>query len=52
MHDPGAAAEVESELADVLQYLIRLADVLGVDLAAAVRAKMKVNETRFPASKG
>ena len=52
MHDPGAAAEVESELADVLQYLIRLADVLGVDLPAAVRAKMKVNETRFPASKG
>jgi NTP pyrophosphatase (non-canonical NTP hydrolase) len=52
MHDPGTAAEVESELADVLQYLIRLADVLGVDLAEAVRAKMKINETRFPASQG
>jgi NTP pyrophosphatase (non-canonical NTP hydrolase) len=48
MHDPGAAADVESELADVLQYLIRLADVLGIDLAEAVRAKMKTNETRFP----
>jgi len=32
----------------VLQYLIRLADVLGVDLAEAVRRKMRLNETRFP----
>jgi NTP pyrophosphatase (non-canonical NTP hydrolase) len=29
MDDPGIAADVESEPADVLQYLIRLADVLG-----------------------
>ncbi len=29
MEDPGIAADVESGLADVLQYLIRLADVLG-----------------------
>src|SRR5215831_2312840 len=48
MNDPSTAAGVESELADVLQYLIRLADVLGIDLAKAVRAKMKINETRFP----
>lgn len=46
--DPGTGAHVESELADVLQYLIRLADVLGVDPAEAVRRKMQVNETRFP----
>jgi NTP pyrophosphatase (non-canonical NTP hydrolase) len=48
MHDPGKAAEIESELADVLSYLIRLADVLGVDLAAAVRNKIQVNDERFP----
>jgi len=29
MDDPGIAADVGSELADVLRYLIRLADVLG-----------------------
>ena len=29
MDAPGIAADVESELADVLQYLIRLTDVLG-----------------------
>src|SRR6516225_9827121 len=50
MADPSAAADVESELADVLQYLIRLADVLGVDLAEAFRTKLQINETRFPPS--
>ena len=50
MQDPSTAAAVESELADVLQYLIRLADVLGVDLAEAVRKKVRLNETRFPPS--
>jgi NTP pyrophosphatase (non-canonical NTP hydrolase) len=48
MDDPEDAEAVESELADVLQYLIRLADVLGVDLADAVRRKAQINETRFP----
>ena len=48
MDDPETATAVESELADVLQYLIRLADVLGVDLAEAFRTKLQINETRFP----
>jgi NTP pyrophosphatase (non-canonical NTP hydrolase) len=48
MQDAAAAASVESELADVLQYLIRLADVLEVDLAEAVRKKVQLNERRFP----
>ena len=52
MADPSAAAAVESELADVLQYLIRLADVLGVDLAEAVRKKARINEARFPSAPG
>ena len=52
MDDPGTAEAVESELADVLQYLIRLADVLGVDLAEAVRRKARLNEARFPPAPG
>jgi hypothetical protein len=48
MQDATTAAAVESELADVLQYLIRLADVLEVDLAEAVRKKVRLNERRFP----
>jgi NTP pyrophosphatase (non-canonical NTP hydrolase) len=47
MQDATTAAAVESELADVLQYLIRLADVLEVDLAEAVRKKVQLNERRF-----
>ena len=41
--------EVEDELADVFIYLVRLADVLGVDLIAAAHAKIDRNELRFPA---
>jgi dCTP diphosphatase len=36
------------EMADVLLYLILLADVLGIDLAAATHAKMDDSERRFP----
>jgi dCTP diphosphatase len=36
------------ELADVLLYLIRLADVLGIDLADAARRKLADAERRFP----
>ncbi|MEV0649202.1 nucleotide pyrophosphohydrolase [Phytomonospora sp. NPDC050363] len=39
---------VAAEMADVLMYLTRLADVLGVDLEAATRAKMARNAGRFP----
>jgi len=37
------------ELADVLLYLVRLADVAGVDLGAEALAKLARNEARFPA---
>ncbi len=36
------------EMADVLLYLLRLADVVGVDLAEATRVKLVANEERFP----
>ncbi|MEV0589026.1 nucleotide pyrophosphohydrolase [Nonomuraea sp. NPDC050310] len=48
MDDPDAAARLRSELADVQIYLVRLADVLGVDLIEASHAKIDVNEGRFP----
>ena len=35
-------------MADVAIYLLRLADVLGVDIVAAVEAKLQVNEGRYP----
>ncbi|MCA1783865.1 MAG: nucleotide pyrophosphohydrolase [Intrasporangiaceae bacterium] len=43
------ADDVEDELADVAIYLLRLADVLGVDLAEVAQAKLERNRSRFPA---
>jgi NTP pyrophosphatase (non-canonical NTP hydrolase) len=39
---------VEQEMADVLLYLLRLADVLGVDLPQAARRKMALNARKYP----
>ena len=36
------------EMSDVLLYLLRLADVVGVDLAQAAVFKLRVNEELFP----
>ena len=47
--DDGLRERLGDELADVLLYLVRLADVAGVDLAAAASAKLERNEVRFPA---
>jgi len=35
-------------MADAAIYLLRLADVLGVDIALAVKEKIELNEGRFP----
>ena len=39
--------DVELEIADVAIYLIRLADVLGIDISEVVRKKLAINESRF-----
>jgi len=46
--DKAAAAE---EIADVLLYLVRIADKLGIDPAAAARDKMVKNEIKYPVEK-
>ncbi|GAB3914217.1 hypothetical protein GCM10029964_125130 [Kibdelosporangium lantanae] len=48
MRDPELAQNIRDELADVLLYLVQLADGLGVDLISAAHAKMDRNEHRFP----
>jgi len=47
----GVAArhEVALEIADVLLYLVRLADVLDVELIAAAREKIELNAHKYPA---
>ena len=48
MADPKKATAVREELADVLAYLLRLADVLSVDLHAAVWDKLSKNAENYP----
>lgn len=46
--DPARRLGVEEEMADVLLYLLRLADVMGVDLEAAMQAKIVKNAQKYP----
>lgn len=46
--EPSAQAEIADELADVLIYCLSFANAAGIDVAAAVRAKLARNEYRFP----
>jgi dCTP diphosphatase len=39
---------VAAEVADVLLYLIQLADAVGVDPLEAAQAKLKLNALRYP----
>lgn len=42
---------IELEIADVCIYLLRLCDVLDIDLSRVVRKKIQINESRFPATR-
>lgn len=39
---------VRQEIADVLIYLTRLADMLDIDLLAAAEAKIEINARKYP----
>jgi len=39
---------VAAEIGDVLLYLIQLSTALGIDPIAAARAKLKLNELKYP----
>ena len=47
---PAKVEAVRDEMADVLIYLVRLADKLEVDLLAAAAAKIEKNEAKYPAA--
>ncbi len=50
-HRPGADQHqaIALELADVLIYLVRIADILEVDLLATAAAKIELNKQKYPA---
>ena len=44
---PEQIAAIGMEVADVQIYLLRLADVLGLDIPKVVREKVEINRSRF-----
>jgi NTP pyrophosphatase (non-canonical NTP hydrolase) len=48
---PDQKAAAGEEIADVLLYLIRIADQLGIDPVAAAQRKMIANAQKYPADK-
>ena len=46
--DPKKLGEVRDEMADVLCYLLALANELGIDLSIAIRDKMVKNAVKYP----
>ena len=48
---PERLEEVRLELADILIFLVRCADRLGVDLIAAANDKIAINDARYPAER-
>jgi len=49
--DPDMRDAVALEMADILIYLIRLAERLDIDLLDAAARKVAINEARYPAEK-
>jgi dCTP diphosphatase len=49
--EPAALDAARDELADVLLYLVRLADTLDVDLIDAARRKLAANAAKYPVNK-
>ncbi len=48
--DEPLRTRVGEELSDVLLYLVRLADILDIDLRQAADHKMNASEKKFPTS--
>ena len=47
--DPAKKEAIADEIADVLLYLVQLADQTGVNIDAAVEAKLRKNAIKHPA---
>ena len=49
--EPAALAAASEEIADVLLYLVRIADQLGIDPVEAAKRKLVANAAKYPADK-
>jgi NTP pyrophosphatase (non-canonical NTP hydrolase) len=51
VHDPAKRAKIADELADVVIYALEFANITGLDVAAAIEAKMAANAKKYPVEK-
>lgn len=49
--DPVIKEKVSHELADIILYIIRMADQLNINLNEAVFRKITINDIKYPANK-
>jgi NTP pyrophosphatase (non-canonical NTP hydrolase) len=49
--DPKKRGDIEDEIADVFIYALEFANICGIDLAAAVEAKLAKNAAKYPVEK-
>ncbi|MES2073401.1 MAG: nucleotide pyrophosphohydrolase [Pseudomonadota bacterium] len=50
LEDETLKGRTAEELADILLYLLRFADLAGIDLEQAARQKMQANAHKYPAA--
>ena len=49
--DPAKRGRIEEEVADVVIYALEFANISGIDLAAAIEAKLAKNAVKYPVEK-
>ena len=49
--DPEKMAKLREEIGDVMIYLTRLADCLGIDPVRAAEEKIRINEKKYPVAR-
>jgi dCTP diphosphatase len=50
-NEPSKRAKIADELADVVIYALEFANITGLDVAAAIEAKMAANAKKYPVEK-
>jgi len=51
LEDAERARMIREELADVLIYALEFANIAGIDVAAAIDEKMRINAAKYPVEK-
>ena len=51
VRDPAKRQKIEEEVADVVIYALEFANVTGIDLTAAIEAKIAANARKYPIEK-